>query len=58
MHDNDQEAAMLDPIAFMQATQLAADKARSARPDRSTRPVGPRPRRRRKPSGDSEQPEL
>jgi hypothetical protein len=40
---------MLDPIAFMQAAQLAADEARSARPDRSTRPAGPRPRRRRKP---------
>jgi hypothetical protein len=35
---------MLDPIAFMQATKLAADEARSARPDR---PVGPRPRRRK-----------
>jgi hypothetical protein len=39
------EAAVLDPIAFMQATKLAAEEARSARPDR---PAGPRPRRRKK----------
>jgi hypothetical protein len=37
---------MLDPIAFMQAAQITAREARSARP---TRPSGQQPRRRRKP---------
>jgi hypothetical protein len=41
------EATMLDGIAILQATQLAADRAQSARPTRPRRPAGPRPRRRK-----------
>jgi hypothetical protein len=38
---------MLDGIAILYATKLAADRAQAAGADRAPRRSGPRPRRRR-----------